>query len=398
VTGPVPPLVRLGGPVRPYAWGSHRFLAELTGRPAPSDEPEAEQWFGDHPTAPSWAIADDGSSVGLDVLLASDPGAWLGATDDDGARLPFLVKLLAAATPLSLQAHPSAAQARAGYAREEAAGLPRDARDRSYPDPWAKPELLLALTPVDALCGFRAADGLRALVVALDVPGLAWVGDAAERPAAALERLLCAPSDPELIAAVGAAGRRLATAGHRFAPDGGWLATLARRYPTDPGVLVAVLLQLVRLRPGQAVHVPAGRLHAYLHGAGVEVMGPSDNVLRGGLTPKHVDVEELLRVLERGDGSAGPLVGCRPGVPGERVRPTPSDAFRASELWPAGGEVVLDRRGPDLIVALRDGVEVVADGHRCRLEPGRAALVAASASQVVVRGRGSAVRATPGDR
>jgi mannose-6-phosphate isomerase len=151
-------LARLEGVVRDYAWGSRRFLAELEGRPSPSATPEAERWFGAHPTGPATLHLADGTARRLDAAIADDPVGMLGpeVLARFGPRLPFLLKVLAAAEPLSLQAHPSAAQAQAGFADEEARGVPLDAPHRRYRDRWPKPELLRALTPFTALCGFRA--------------------------------------------------------------------------------------------------------------------------------------------------------------------------------------------------------------------------------------------------
>jgi mannose-6-phosphate isomerase len=386
------PIARLEGRVRDYAWGSRRFLAELQGRPSPTDRPEAELWLGAHPTGPAELQLADGRRLPLDAAIVADPAGLLGseALERFGPRLPFLLKVLAAAEPLSLQAHPSAAQAQAGFADEEARGVPLDAPHRRYRDAWPKPELLRALTPVTALCGFREPDVTLELLAALGVDELAWLAEALrqdgeEALGPAVRRLLTLPDGERepLVAAVaaGAAG---------LAEDDDWHAEarmvgqLAGRHPADPGVGVALLLRLVELTPGEALHLPAGNLHAYLEGAGIEVMATSDNVLRGGLTVKHVDVEELLQVLDARPGGL-PRVDPVPGVPGERVLPAPTPFFRLSELGPVGRDVVgLDHRGPQVLLCTGGQAVVTADGSSLTLARGQAAFVPAAAHDVVV--------------
>jgi mannose-6-phosphate isomerase len=386
-------LARLDGIVRDYPWGSRRFLAALEGRPSPSAGPEAERWFGAHPTGPATLRLADGTTRPLDVAIADNPVGMLGAEviARFGPRLPFLLKVLAAAEPLSLQAHPSAAQAQAGFADEETRGVPLDAPHRRYRDAWPKPELLRALTPFTALCGFRAPVATLDLLAAFAVDELGWLVDALHRDAdaaiaPAIRRLLTLP-DPErgpLIMAVAAHATELIE-------DADWGAEaqlvrgLAVRYPDDPGVVVALLMQLLQLVPGEALYLPAGNLHAYVEGAGIEVMATSDNVLRGGLTGKHVDVEELLQVLDDQPGDA-PWVSPVPGVPGERVLGTPAPFFRLSELaLEPGAAVMLDRRGPQLLLCTTGRAQVTAHGASLSLAPGQGAFAAAAAPEVDVR-------------
>ena len=285
----------LTNPIRRYAWGSRTAIASLQRRPAPTPEPEAELWMGAHPTAPS-LLSDEDGSVPLTEAIDGDPSAALGeaVVDQFGGRLPYLLKILAAAQPLSLQAHPDSEQARVGFAAEEAAGLARDAPVRNYADRYHKPELLVAIEEFDALCGFRDPDATAALLGSVGVPALKPViaaleaGPVAMRLRSAVEILMRWPSGDRagLVAAVAEAGRSLSSRGESYA----LAANLGRRYPGDVGVVVALLLNQVRLRPDEAVFMPAGNLHSYLAGVGVEVMAASDNVIRGGLTTKHVDV------------------------------------------------------------------------------------------------------------
>ena len=293
---------RLTGVIQPYAWGSRTAIPELLGV-EPTGEPQAELWFGAHPLAPSTV---DGEP--LDKVVAEDPVGVIGRASVEafGPRLPFLLKVIAAAQPLSLQAHPSREQAEAGYAREQAAGVPRDAPHRTYRDGWPKPELLCALVETEALCGFRepretyhmfdkvGVSSALELVAPLandDVP-------TAERLRVVFSRLLrLKPDERSVISEVAQAAE--AAKG----PDD--LASFARTawelnayYPGDPGVLAALLMNRITLQSGDALFMPPGNLHAYLRGGGVEIMANSDNVMRGGLTPKYVDVDELLAILD----------------------------------------------------------------------------------------------------
>ncbi|WP_433531595.1 mannose-6-phosphate isomerase, class I [Micromonospora sp. CA-263727] len=381
----------LYGPIKDYAWGSRSSLAELQGR-ATSDGPEAELWLGAHPGAPA-AVERDGSRVALTDVLAAAPVDWLGQSvlDRFGPRLPFLLKVLAAAAPLSLQAHPDAEQARSGYATENA----RADGHRNYVDPFHKPELLVALGPMEALCGFRAPATSAAVLAGLGVPQLRPVLDAlAAGPAGLAEavRLLLtwpAAERAGLVAAV----RTAAVGG----PDGDLVELLAETYPADPGVLVALLLNRVRLAPGEAIWMPAGNLHAYLRGIGVEVMAASDNVLRGGLTPKHVDVAELLRVL-RFEVLEQPVVSPRPVADGVVNWPVPVPDFALHRVTVDGGrpEVTLPVPGPRVVLCTSGRLTVTDGVAPVALDRGQAAVGPAAAGPLTVTGAGAAYVASTG--
>ena len=269
---------------RDYAWGSRRLLADYLGR-EPSGGPEAELWLGAHPGSPSTVTA--GEHEGLELGAAIDA--------EDGRQPAMLLKVLAAAEPLSLQAHPDAVRARAGFEREEAAGIARDAPHRSYRDPFAKPEMIVAVTPFEALSGFRpAADARRVFDALADVDARFAPVAARVRAGDALAWLLSGAA--EVAPAVSAAVARADAIAAAMPVEADTLRRVSDAHPGDPGILVALLLERLSLQPGEALFLPAGNLHAYLEGLGIELMGPSDNVLRGGLTPKHVDVAELLAV------------------------------------------------------------------------------------------------------
>jgi mannose-6-phosphate isomerase len=287
--------------IRDYAWGSPDAIQHLLGRPV-TGEPAAELWMGAHAGAPSKVFGGPEDGANLDTLIAEDAVDLLGpaVVSAFGARLPYLFKVLAAAKPLSLQAHPSAEQAKAGFRAEQAEGaLAADDPNRNYRDDQAKPELIAALTTFEALCGFAEPTVVATL---LD-------GPPPQAIAASLVSLL-RPDEPddirELVDATVATARTLTDAGGTD-PSIALLPRLAQDYPGDPGVLVSLLCNFVVLEPGQALYLPAGNLHAYCSGLGMELMNASDNVLRGGLTPKHIDVDELLHVLDTTPRPATPV-------------------------------------------------------------------------------------------
>lgn len=378
-------VIRLENTVQPYAWGSLTAIPELLGVP-PTGAPQAELWIGAHPLAPSTA-----GGVALSALVSQRPDEMLGAAvvARFGASLPFLLKVLAAAQPLSLQAHPSRAQAAAGFAREEAAGVPRSAPHRTYKDPNHKPELICALTPFKALCGFRdTKDSLR-FFHALACPALAPLIDTLQHRGlrAAFELVMTMPEGPRLVLVSDTVEACRTRAPKDFAAECVMASSLAERYPGDAGVIGALLLNLVELKPGQALALGAGNLHAYLEGTGIELMANSDNVLRGGLTPKHVDVAELVHVL---DFAEGPATVLEPRGAPEAVYVTPFPDFRLSRLVPAGAAVTLERWGPELWLCVDGQVEL----NGAPLPRGASAFSPFADGPTTVSGTGTAFRAT----
>jgi mannose-6-phosphate isomerase len=385
-------IVELENVVQPYAWGSKVALAELRGDASPSPTPEAELWMGAHPLAPS-RLARSGQSL-LDAVAAA-PETYLGESVAQryAGKLPFLLKVLAAATPLSLQAHPSLAQAEQGFEADETAGIALDAPHRNYKDRNHKPELLCALSEFWALCGFRAVPDTLALFAELSVPALDQHLTALRGAphAAGLKQLFSslmqapAPERQLLARATADACRKQGGKASRFSHEYGWAVRLGELYPGDVGVVSALLLNLLRLEPGEAIYLPAGNLHAYLGGTGVEIMASSDNVLRGGLTPKHVNVPELLRVLDFEPLAVSPLKPALRGA--EHVFETPAREFRLSYFDLDAGPVELDVTGPEIWLVTTGQATLASDGSaalelgRCRsafVSPGRALRVSGS--------------------
>ncbi|MFF0594530.1 mannose-6-phosphate isomerase, class I [Streptomyces antibioticus] len=378
---------RLDNTVRPYAWGSPTAIPHLLGT-EPTGEPQAEMWMGAHPGAPS--RTPRGTLV---EIIERDPRHALGAAAVDrfGPRLPFLLKLLAAGAPLSLQVHPDLTQAKEGYEDEERRGIPLDAPHRNYKDANHKPELICALTEFDGLCGFR--DPLRAadLLDGLGVDSLKpYVDLLHARPEeAALREVLTAilTADPdETAATVSAAAAACDRLGGDYAPYAG----IAHHYPGDPGVIAAMLLNHVRLQPGEALFLGAGIPHAYLDGLGVEIMANSDNVLRCGLTPKHVDVPELLRIVRFEPGDPG-ILRPEASPDGEEVYETPIDEFRLSRyvLPEGGGTHDLTRSTPQILLCTAGTVRT----GDLELTPGQSVFVPAG-EHTRVSGAGTLFRAT----
>lgn len=394
---------RLANTVRPYAWGSTTAIPELLGTPV-TGEPQAELWLGAHPGAPSRVDRGDGPRSLSDVV-AADPHGELGAASvrEFGPTLPFLLKLLAAAAPLSLQVHPDRAGAAAGFTAEEALGIPLDAPHRNYKDTNHKPELLCALTPFDGLCGFRDPAATADLLAALDVDSLKPYVDLlhAHPETDALREVLTAvltadrAAMAETAVAAGAAAERLAGQEGPHRGDYAAYAFVARHYPGDPGVVAAMLLNHVRLQPGEALYLGAGVPHAYLDGLGVEIMANSDNVLRCGLTPKHIDVPELLRVV-RFEPSVPGVLRPEAGPDGEEVYATPVDEFRLSRyVRPVGAPPhPLDARAPQILLCT-GGTALLRgdDGSELSLAQGESAFVRAG-EHAVLDGAGTLFRAT----
>jgi len=402
-------LIAAEGVRRAYDWGSPTAIPALLGL-EPSGEPIAELWFGAHPGGPSPAAYSGGPSPGvargdtLDALIAADPVGLLGAPTSlaFGDRLPFLLKVLAADRALSIQVHPTIAQARAGYDAEDAAGIARDAPERNYRDRNHKPELLCALSPFDALCGFRPVAGTLRLLAALELAELAPIAELLRGPdslRAAFVALLDHPAPASLAEAVTAALPRLAAHGE-WAALGVELTRVATDFPGDVGLAVALLLNHVRLAPGQAIYLPAGNVHAYLRGTAIEIMANSDNVLRCGLTGKHVDVAELLRVA---DFSALAEPRWPAADTGEGIRtfqvPLPDFQLAMIDLPAAGAFAELDQTLPQLVLSTSGTVStasVVEAGDHARITPGSAVFVAPGPSPAAVHGDGTVFIASPG--
>jgi mannose-6-phosphate isomerase len=365
---------------RDYAWGSNGAISQLLGLTA-SGAPEAELWLGAHSGSPSRIV---GTAQTLDEIVEG--------------RLPFLLKVLAAASPLSLQAHPTTKQAAAGFARENALGIPLDAPERNYKDPFHKPELIYALSETfDALCGFRSATDTRAIVdelIARDArsqpsrtaPLLRWrehLADDDSLPGAFEWLITRGEGVDDLIA-------RVAELADESSLELETAALLAEAYPGDPGIVISLMLNRVRLSRGEALYLPAGCIHAYLSGIGIELMSASDNVLRGGLTPKHVDVAELMRVLDFTPRPV-PYLRAETPAPGVEVyRPGIPDFV----LVRIDGRAAWTLEGAAIVLCTEGGYDVSGARSSTTLARGGSAYITADERVLTFTGEGTAFVAT----
>jgi mannose-6-phosphate isomerase len=394
-----PTVVALENPIQGYAWGSKTVISSFLGR-GPAEAPEAELWIGAHPKAPSRIEGAD-PAVTLDVFIGGAPAATLGpaVAQHFGAELPFLLKLIAAAEPLSIQCHPNLEQARDGFARENRLGIPLEAFERNYRDPNHKPELVVAFTRFTALLGFRPPDELLRLLRPLAIEALDDLLDGIENgpPAVALRAFFSGLLGMD----VQTRTRALAFAARRAEdhsadnPAYAWVARLIASYPTDIGALSPLFLNLVELAPEEGIFVRAGELHAHLEGAAIEIMASSDNVLRGGLTPKHVDVKELLRTAYFEPGPPEVLRPL-PMAPGERVYLTPAREFELGLLDVSAGAAypAPPGRGVELLLGLEGDASLRADGRTWSLARGRSAFVPAAVKAYTIEGVGRIARAS----
>lgn len=400
--------------MKPYAWGSESGITDILGV-EPSGSPEAELWIGAHPQSPSEILTSAGDSQPLDAYIEADSGGALGESIDAqfAGRLPYLMKILAAAAPLSIQVHPSREQAIAGFAAENAAGVPIDAPHRNYKDPNHKPEMIYALTTFEALCGFRepaeAADIFSHLSQSLadrsleaeflddiarrlhGAPGVkrAWDGShlrsafhhiilnkggVSSRTVERLREVTAAQTSP--------VQRELQT-----------VHELHDHYPADPGALVALLLNRISMQPGEALYLPAGNVHAYLRGVGIEVMASSDNVLRGGLTPKHVDIRELMDTIVF-EAISPPLIVADDSNEGLEIYRPPFDEFQLQRIAIPDSKsqlpgsrrkrhVRVAQNGPSVVLVLAGELLLESAAGTLAVGRGQSAFVPATASPVV---------------
>ncbi|MGV1034589.1 MAG: mannose-6-phosphate isomerase, class I [Microbacteriaceae bacterium] len=366
--------VEISNTPRDYAWGSSGRISALLGD-EPTDQLEAELWLGAHPGSPAQIDSDDLPHDSLDAWIAADTRAALGHL----TQLPYLLKVLAADEPLSLQVHPTREYAAVRFADEDRAGIPRDASNRNYRDANHKPEMVVALED-----GFAALCGVRPEAERLEIVAELGVADEldARNVRQTLDDLLSNRGSArvtELVERVVAA--TAAHTGSRHAESYRWAGELNRFYPGDPGVVLSLLLNLVTLNTGEALFLPAGNLHAYLHGIGLEVMAASDNVLRGGLTPKRIDVPELLAVV---DTTALPLPLVQPVAHGDAL--IYRGAAAEFELVVVRGEAPVPLTGPAIVLNLGAQAELHGAHSSAQVERGHALFVTADEGELWVRG------------
>ncbi|MFW6011202.1 MAG: mannose-6-phosphate isomerase, class I [Desulfosalsimonas sp.] len=383
--------VLLQNPVQTYSWGSKTAIQKLLGLKSDSHTPWAELWMGAHPKAPSM-VEINGHKTALDQWIKQYPEEVLGkyAAEAFNKTLPYLFKVLAADQPLSIQAHPDRDLAKEGFARENRLGIPVEAPHRNYRDPWPKPELICAIESFGAMIGFRKATEIKDLISRFCPknlsPEISMLEDRAGKKG--IKRFFYALMTMESHRREKIIDEAIINAKKTESDEADWIKRLYGFYPGDIGVLAPAFLNLVTIEPGQAVFLAPGVIHAYLYGAGIEIMANSDNVLRGGLTQKHIDPEELMRALD-----------FSPRLP-HTVVPQPAD--KCEETYPADAmEFALSRirisqrewRGPEVhsteILFCIEGNAVIKDGKNnfsIPVERGRSVLVPAAAGKYKITG------------
>lgn len=403
-------LFELKNAIRGYAWGSLDGLSLYCGIDIPPGAPAAECWMGAHPEAPSSVRLANGSALSLGELIERQPEKTLGLSAmRKTSRLPFLFKALSAASPLSIQVHPGKRTAQEGFEREEDLGIPRDSPLRTYRDANHKPELALALSPFKALCGFRALEEVSELFgpTLSSMLGLGRDRDAGE-PSKFLSRLLRLEGKEmqALLREAGARALLLSGSGDGAAGEAGATALrLSRLHPGDPGALAPLFMNLLLLEPGQGLYIPPGLMHSYLEGTILEVMASSDNVVRGGLSRKHIDVDELLRVIDPA-ARFGFLNKSSPAArPDIETWPCPVEDFALERIrLDSEPPLLMPIDGPEIVLCVEGSATLTAPGagltdfpikmerKELQLRRGGSAFLGASCGSCDIRGSGTLYR------
>lgn len=385
--------------VKEYSWGSYTAIPRLLGKRPPYDKPQAELWMGAHPSGSSMIKTESGWKS-LSDLIKKYPDEILGkdCVKKYGAELPFLFKILAASQPLSIQAHPNRTQAKEGFRRENSQGIPPDSFSRSYKDENHKPELVCALTDFEALCGFRKISDIIFFFkkACPETLGRATAGLKKSPDPSGLRRFISG-----LMKMNGDRKKRIiseaAKNAARLAPDEpafGRTTQLIESHPDDIGALSPFYLNLVRLSPGQAIFLPARQLHAYLEGAALELMAGSDNVIRGGLTQKHIDPGELFKIMNFRSHRVNIILPEKKR--NEYIYKTPAREFALSMISIDGrrGYAGSRRRNAEIILCA-EGKAVITcmKGERLNVSRGKSFIVPASAKDYRIDGNATLYKA-----
>lgn len=398
---------RLINRVQEYAWGSMTVIPELLGKPSPAEKPQAELWMGVHPRAPSEVLVD-GQSVSLIDIIKKDPVGLLGkaAAGKFSQNLPFLFKVIAAGKPLSIQAHPSIQQAREGFERENKLNIPMDAFKRSYKDKNHKPEIISVLTPFWALNGFRPIKEMLAILNGINFQSIkkevrAYKASPDKQGLRvffkAVMTLTHETKEQAINEALEWAEKPPGPGADSYESEKTWVSKLNLIYPGDIGVLCPLILNLVRLSPGDAFFTRAGGLHAYLDGAGIELMANSDNVLRGGLTPKYIDVQELIKTLDF-EPKEFEKAQIKDLPNGEKTYISPAEEFRLSMIVISSGNDYMSAkdRSVEMMICVKGSAAVKEIGRdeTLSINRGDSILVPASVEQYSIGGEATLYKAS----
>ncbi len=386
--------------VQEYVWGSPDVIPDILGE-EPDGHPKAELWMGAHPKAPSMVFSD-GKYIPLSKLIEEDNGIVGGHAEKRfGKKLPFLFKVIAADTPLSIQAHPSLSQAKEGFAEEDRRVIPIDSPERNYPDANHKPEIICALTPFWALVGFRDIQEFVSQMMEIKVTSLEKEIDelAYNQNRIGLRKFF------KLILEFSPARKKeiideivkISEARKDTSPIFDWVLKLNDYYPGDIGVIAPLLLNLVLLNPGEAIFLGPGEFHAYLKGVGMELMANSDNLLRGGLTSKYVNLPELLKVLSFNYGP--PKIMSPKAINNvEQAYGKCADEFSLSVIKLDGAEDYASSpdRGVEIMICIEGETTIIQKGEEPGLafDKGKVVLVPASVEEYRIKGSGTIYKAS----
>jgi mannose-6-phosphate isomerase len=395
-------LAILKNSIMDYAWGSKTFIAELTGNPSHSGRPQAEMWMGTHEKAPSTALYN-GSSIPLDKLVMEHPSDTLGQSTARrfGNQLPFLFKVISADKSLSIQAHPDKDQADEGFRHENLKNIPLDASNRNYRDTNHKPELICALEPLWVLKGFRKIPEILDLAGQLEVQswelGTGILKDQQYEGnlrkffinLMSMDRL----KQKDLVDKIVEKLKSVKSDNPAF----DWISRLNREYPDDIGILSPLFLNVILLQPGEALYINAGELHAYLKGSGLEIMANSDNVLRGGLTPKHMDLEELVNVLNFKPCRVERILPLRKGA-FESIYESPAEEFMLSVINLPDNKSLYESstsRSAEIIINIKGNAEIYDHANNILLFPkGTSMFIPASIKNYYIKGKATIYKAS----
>lgn len=395
---------KLDNPVKNYEWGSKTAIQSLFGIDNPNGEPQAEIWMGAHPNGCS-TVSIDGESVLLSKLIQSNQEAILSkATAEQFGELPYLFKVLAAGQALSIQVHPSKEEAEVGFAREEVQGIDRSAAQRNYRDPNHKPELVYALTPYQAMNGFRAFDDILArfthMVGAVHMPTVQALLEVfkANNTSYGLKAfftgLLSLRGDYKL-QSLAALLEYVKLHQKQDLEDDlcGLVLELAQSYPSDIGLFAPFMLNVLTLKPGQAMYLDARTPHAYLKGAGLEIMANSDNVLRAGLTPKHIDVDELAKCTLFEEKPVESLL-CQPETDGYYHHYPVSVPDFNFDCFMQADDTVVQLRSAEILFAIDcDATLSHKSGEKITITKGESVFIPAYAQEYTLSSKGRVARA-----
>jgi mannose-6-phosphate isomerase len=379
-------IYEMKNPIKNYAWGSKTFISELLGQKTQSLEPQAELWMGTHPQGISEINCCE-EWILLDQFIANHPDLVLGernARKFDN-KLPFLFKILAIDNPLSIQVHPDKIHAVEGFERENQNSIPLSAPNRNFKDPFSKPELVCALTPLWAMCGFRAYEEIQANF--LSITNNNMFGQTVFDFFKQLMQL-DKPAKKQLIAEAIRYGQSKMDQTHWQ-----WVTRLAKHFPSDIGALAPLYLNIFCLNPGEGLFLKPGILHAYLHGNAVEIMNNSDNVIRGGLTVKHIDVETLLNIVSTSSEAITPI-HPQMGQINEWHYDIPVDNYSLTryDLNQHNG-LNINVDGPQIMLCTRGKIQISQDNEHLYLKPGMSAFVSHEAHSYSIRGDGVVYKA-----